>query len=213
MEWLGMISPIVDVLRHLSRNFHSALGAELGAKHAPADLSKDIKTLMESLDEHSVYQVEKGRVVEDIDGGAVGDAVTEGFNSLVEGGPKAPLAEYNAAFARIQERRKIPPITTETVKQTSNDILVAEAHSPPSRTPLTSQSTTIENDNEPEEEPRTELENILEDLENGVVDPTLPCLTEADVALDMDAAEEFVEYIDESSESEDFESSEDDEIY
>ena len=42
-------------------------GANQGIRHAPADLTDDIHTLMESLDENNIYRIQKGRILDDDD--------------------------------------------------------------------------------------------------------------------------------------------------
>jgi hypothetical protein len=91
----------VDVLQKLARNFNDILGADQGTHHAPPDLSDDIRTLMESLDEHNVYRVQKGRILDDSDGGLVKDVISVGLEGLADGG-KNPLWEFNNAFQRLQ---------------------------------------------------------------------------------------------------------------
>jgi hypothetical protein len=91
------------------------LGADQGNRHAPANLSRDIATLMTSLDEHSVYRVQKGRVLDD-DDPPVKDVVTVGLQSLTAG-TKNPLSEYNAAFQCLQSRRKMIPVIQQKDRQ------------------------------------------------------------------------------------------------
>ena len=89
-EWLESIAPCVDVLWQLSKNFNDILGADQGTRHAPADLTEDIATLMESLDENDVYRVQKGRVLDE-DDEAVKDVIMVGLQNLIEGN-KNPLS-------------------------------------------------------------------------------------------------------------------------
>ena len=90
-------------------SFNDILGADQGTRHAPANLSNDIETLVESLDAHNVYRVQLGRVLGNDDGGPVKDAITAGLQSLTAG-TKSPLSEYNEAFCLLQKRRKIIPV-------------------------------------------------------------------------------------------------------
>lgn len=109
-----MISPCIDILRHLARKVHNELGSHQGTKHTSPDLQRDIERLMQSLLDRDVYTIEEGRVVDlsddDEDGdpsqyGAVVNCVTKGYNHLTE-----PLREFNHAFRRLQERCRAQPL-------------------------------------------------------------------------------------------------------
>lgn len=102
-----MITPCIDILRKLATQIHNDLGSRQGAKHAPADLNKDISELMRSLREHNVYVIEHGRTV---DGGkaSVPNTVSQGLRSLAE-----PLKAYNYAFKRLQRRCQMQPLVGE----------------------------------------------------------------------------------------------------
>lgn len=113
-EWLAMISPCIDILRHLARKVHNELGSHQGAKHTSPDLQRDIERLMQSLLDRDVYRIEQGRVVDVSDDGeesdssqygAVVNCITEGYNRLAE-----PLREFNHAFRRLQERCRAQPL-------------------------------------------------------------------------------------------------------
>jgi len=52
-------------------------------------------------------------VINDDDGGLV---ISVGLETLLKGGDKSPLAEYNATFVRLQKRRRMAPVTAETTK-------------------------------------------------------------------------------------------------
>ncbi|KAF9037605.1 hypothetical protein BJ165DRAFT_1532267 [Panaeolus papilionaceus] len=82
------------------------LGTDIGTRHAPPDLSRDIRVLMDSLKEHRVYEVEKGRKLDEDDTPVV-DVVAEGLSSLLTG---SALAEFNKAFVSMQERRRMSPV-------------------------------------------------------------------------------------------------------
>ncbi|KAF9556932.1 hypothetical protein CPC08DRAFT_776651 [Agrocybe pediades] len=197
-EWLTLISPCVDMLRQLARNFHQMLGADQGTRHAPPQLSKDIESLMNSLSEHKVYEMQKGRTLDD-DDPPVKDIISVGFHSLTSG-TKSPLNEYNEAFVKLQRRRRMNP-----VQRDSNSIPEQEVdnHEKPdeltSSNPTSVTNTPIESDisapcaqevddvNDVEmEEPVGELDQMMEDLEQGKVDSLFPVEAEEDVALDMD---------------------------
>ncbi|KAF9044014.1 hypothetical protein BJ165DRAFT_1347648 [Panaeolus papilionaceus] len=105
-DWLATISPCVDALRHLANTMKRVLGTDIGTRHAPPDLSRDIRVLMDSLKEHRVYEVEKGRKLDEDDTPVV-DVVAEGLSSLLTG---SALAEFNKAFVSMQERRRMSPV-------------------------------------------------------------------------------------------------------
>ena len=65
---------------------------------------------MDSLDEHKVYQVQKGRVLHD-DDEPVPDVIAVGLHKLTEG----PLNEYNTAFHHLQKRRKMKPVSSKDI--------------------------------------------------------------------------------------------------
>ena len=213
-EWLERIAPCVDVLRELSRSFNDILGADQGTRHAPANLSDDIWALMDSLNEHNVYQIQEGRVLNETDGGPVKDAITAGLQSLTAG-TKNLLSKYNEAFCLLQRRRKIIPVSTQAnanpVSHVRQDVPVPNDSEAIDSEDETQLNITIpsshelqelehglrsqgdffidlfkEYDTMQEEEVVTEVERINEDLENGVVDPTLARLGAENVQLDMD---------------------------
>ncbi|KAF9568050.1 hypothetical protein CPC08DRAFT_813857 [Agrocybe pediades] len=192
-EWLKLISPCVDVLRELARNFHDMLGADQGTRHAEPRLAKDIESLMKYLSEHKVYQIQKGRTLDE-DEPPVKDVITAGFHSLTTGA-KNPLAEYNEAFGRLQRRRRMKSVAE--MKKTSDHGWILEQPSARQclgchvnqEKPFVADPSMFEFAEDEAEEARGEIELILEDLENGVVEPDLfPVFEEGDVALDMDDA-------------------------
>ena len=166
----------------------------------PPDLKADIKSLMSSLDENEIYRIKKGRMIKD----------EEIVKDVVE---KNPLSDYNAAFKRLQMRRKMKPVTLTLLQGHSKS---ANSRTPPvqdvpPQTPLDtpqipSLPTTEDEEVEIDPEQVSEVEKILQDIADGVVDETLPRLTEEDVAFDMDEIvveeEEIVEE-DEDEEDED----------
>ena len=113
-EWLESIAPCVDVLRQLSKNFNDILGANQGTRHAPANLTEDITTLIKSLDENNVYRIQKGQVLDD-DDEPIKDVIAVGLQNLVEGS-KTPLSDYNEAFRNLQARRRKNPVTPGLAK-------------------------------------------------------------------------------------------------
>jgi hypothetical protein len=106
-EWLEMIAPCVEVLRHLAKTMNSLLGTDTGTRHEPVDLSHDIPELMASLDNHDVYRM-KGRKLDDDDEPVV-DVVTAGLQSLTDNSSN-PLDEFNKAFTNLQARRRLVPV-------------------------------------------------------------------------------------------------------
>ena len=76
------------------------LGADQGTRHPPANLTEDITTLMQSLDENNVYKIQNGRVLDD-DDEPIKDVIATGLRNLVEGN-KNLLSEYNEAFRNFQ---------------------------------------------------------------------------------------------------------------
>ena len=206
-EWLEHIAPCIDILRELARSFNDILGADQGTRHAPPNLSDDIQALMDSLNEHKVYQVQHGRVLDESDGGPVKDTITTGLQNLTAG-TKNPLSDYNKAFQLLQRRRKIIPVSSQAASKShiqydaSND---PEAIITDSETQTNIGATTIptipshglgtqsdpiidlfEEDDTIQDEVITEVARIIEDIENGVVDATLARLGAEDVELDMD---------------------------
>ncbi|CDO68807.1 hypothetical protein BN946_scf184805.g16 [Trametes cinnabarina] len=90
-EWLRTISPCIEVLRRLADEIGSELGTRQGIKHHSPDLAKDISALMDSLRNHHVT----------------------GIHALA-----GPLAGYNAAFRKTQERRLMKPIVGDSTLKT-----------------------------------------------------------------------------------------------
>ncbi|KAJ7084898.1 hypothetical protein B0H15DRAFT_783568 [Mycena belliarum] len=108
-DWLALISPCVDILRSLATRIHTDLGARQGSKHTIPNLDKDIATLMASLDEHGVYSLQEGRVLDD-DEKPVADILSTGLAALTHGGSITPLAEFNQQFDILRDRRRLTPV-------------------------------------------------------------------------------------------------------
>ncbi|PPQ98032.1 hypothetical protein CVT26_003094 [Gymnopilus dilepis] len=181
-------------------------------RHAPPDLKADIRSLMESLDEHKIYRIEKGQILGEDE--VVKDVITIGLQNLTAG-QKSPLSEYNIAFRRLQKRRKMKPVSASALESMTPPLhdTLPTPHLLPipraaSQTPMP-QIPPSEDDEleEIEEEPKGEAAQILEDVANGVVEKTLPRLSPEDVELDMN---EVVVEDDEVVESEDDEEGEED---
>ena len=171
---------------------------------------------MSSLDEHQVYQIQKGRMVKEEE--IVKDVVGVGLQSLTAG-EKSPLNEYNAAFRRLQQWRRMRPVSlSATIKKPSEQVMATLGTQIPQPQPTATSPVPLvpatETDEEVLEEgllsvEPTEIDKLLEDIENGVVDETLPRLTEDDVAFDMDEiVVEDDEFVD--TEESDTDDSEDD---
>jgi hypothetical protein len=159
-------------------------------KHAPPDLRSDIQSLMNSLDEHKVYRILKGRMLKDDE--LAKDVIGVGLQNLTTG-DKNPLAEYNGALRRLQKRRNMNPVTLTVVQEPSE--LTTHPSTPQPRPSTSETSVTLstvldevvdddKGSSIPEE--LNEIEQILDDLETGLVEESLLCLTEDDVAYDMD---------------------------
>ncbi|KAH9836596.1 uncharacterized protein C8Q71DRAFT_707708 [Rhodofomes roseus] len=99
-DWLEMISPCINVLRHLVTNMNDALGSRQGTKHAAPNIARDIEALRSSLAEARVYEIQPGRVIEG-DKGSVPNIVSAGLTQLA-----GPLTEYNKTFQLLKDRRR-----------------------------------------------------------------------------------------------------------
>jgi hypothetical protein len=139
------------------------------------------------------------------------NVVAVGLQNLTSG-EKNPISDYNNALKRLQMRRKMTPVTLTMLQGRSAGPIPP---TPPVQLPLSAFTAldsetppilpTTEGDEDTEEQV-SEVEQILQDLANGVVDETLPKLTEEDVAFDMDEVvveeEEIVDEDDDTDEDE-----------
>lgn len=116
-EWLETISPCIVVLRELVTKFNGTLGSHQGSKHAPPDLSKDLASLIDSLDSYQVYTLHPGRIIENSKGhlGPARDILSLGHSQLV-----TPLKDYNAHFRTLQERRASRPLVDRSPSASPN---------------------------------------------------------------------------------------------
>jgi hypothetical protein len=201
-DWLALVSPCVDILRKLATKINAELGAQQGSKHTVPDLSNDLATLMEVLKEHNVYEIIHGRNV-DAEDHAVPDVISVGLAQLSHGNSTNPIAEFNEQFERLRERRKLTPVFEDEVDgdmmlectlptEINNDFeertLVAagnyskDANSPIDEVPTDSEASTSDAECE------YDAADIIDpDLEGALMgSPTLQCIDEVDVALDMD---------------------------
>lgn len=189
------------------------LGSQQGTLHAEADIGNDIDMLMALLAQWNVYKVTKGRELDE-DEEMVTDVISAGLISLKTGTENA-LADYNAAFSRLQKRRHMAPV----------DVDDTDPPHPPPRTPSpTTKSPTSSHPNSPQLSPSVdspsangcdpqeffeqlptapvlnsyseqaegtesvmgEFTRILDDIENIIWDPTLLLSNAEDVDLEMD---------------------------
>ncbi|KAJ7487292.1 hypothetical protein B0H11DRAFT_2172828 [Mycena galericulata] len=162
-DWLGLVSPCVEVLRRLATSINLDLGARQGNKHTIPDLTNDIQCLMASLAEHEVYIKKEGRVLDD-DEMPAPDVLSAGAASLTHGTTSNPLQDFNAQFDRLRRRRELIPVSALTQNPLPDLI-------PPAPTPDSDDE--AEDDTEPDEDLFAES-------------PTLTRLDSADVDLDMD---------------------------
>ncbi|KAE9387375.1 hypothetical protein BT96DRAFT_1080381 [Gymnopus androsaceus JB14] len=111
-EWLQVIGPCVQALRHITAMMKHALGVDIGTNHSSPDLQNDIAELMQSLDEHNVYRIIPGRVTDE-DDPPVPDVISVGLQALTDSTAN-PLNEYNKAFIRLQARQRMTPVPSNT---------------------------------------------------------------------------------------------------
>lgn len=196
-DWLALVSPCVDILRKLSTKINHELGTEQGSKHTIPDLRKDIEILMTVLKEHDVYQVVHGRIVDTQDQ-AVPDVISTGLAQLSHGNATNPIGEFNEQFERLRERRKLTPVWEEDIDFDALELTAAEGefgsvnnasargnrNSERGYSPLNEAPTSGDSSSETDQD---DLESIDPELEAALAEsPTLQCVDEDDVALDMD---------------------------
>ncbi|OSD06261.1 hypothetical protein PYCCODRAFT_1354209, partial [Trametes coccinea BRFM310] len=103
-EWLGTISPCIDILHRLATQINHDLGSRQGAKHTSPSVERDISELMDALAQHRVYEVEPGRVI-DTEKPVIPNASSAGLAQLA-----GPLADFNAQIKRLQARCRLTPV-------------------------------------------------------------------------------------------------------
>ena len=200
----------MDVLRKLAKSFNDILGSDQGTRHAPADLTKDIHTLMDSLHENEVYHIKKGCTLDD-DDGPVKDVITAGLESLCDG-TKNPISEYNNIFTRLQTCCKMKPVIPGSLSATratnisvthplpaSLDFVTQEPGAPAQMPPSATEAIDDEAHGD------VAVASYLDELESSIMqDPETMVMvsTAADVNLDMDEVEVEDETMDDDSEDE-----------
>lgn len=139
-----IITPCTNSLRELQSQIDSTLGSDLGKKHANAQLEADIQCLMDSLQDHRVYTPVPGRMTNE-DDPEVPNVINVGSSQLCSLAPNSPLAEYNAAFKRLQKRRKMTPVTkppSPTLNSTEIPATLGDRIFPSSPSPSSPSSST-----------------------------------------------------------------------
>ncbi|QRW22261.1 hypothetical protein RhiXN_09848 [Rhizoctonia solani] len=111
-EWLAHISPCVDFLCQLAREFQQTLDDDQGAKHAQADLSRSIDTLIRSFTTNEIHTIKPGRSRANANGPPIVDMITKGMRQLVHG-TDGPIAKFNQELEQLQKRRKLMPVSTQ----------------------------------------------------------------------------------------------------
>jgi len=198
-----MVSPCVDVLRKLATKINGELGSRQGARHTVPDIQKDIATLMKVLKEHRVYDIIEGRTVDHRDN-AVPDVISVGLAQLSQGKALNPINEFNQQFERLRERRKLTPIsddldlTTVMLNDTTckpNDLVVHTTDTARIEDQITGgqkdlQDSDTEGTTSSDSDTDDEVTSIHPDIDTWISNsPTLECINEEDVALDMDGWE------------------------
>ncbi|KAJ7679242.1 hypothetical protein DFH06DRAFT_975213 [Mycena polygramma] len=196
-DWLAMISPCVDVLRTLATRINTDLGARQGSKHTIPDLEEDITALMDSLDEHDVYTVQPGRVLDD-DEQPVPDILSVGMAALTHGSSTTPLAEFNQQFEILRARRHLMPVSDllPLLESPALDIVLPDVAAPGADAAdddddIPGLSDIPDSDEEPDPDAEEEL---------FAASPTLTRFNADDVALDMDVREWYLDEEEDGSE-------------
>lgn len=118
-----MISPCIGVLRKLALEVNGALGVRLGSKHQTPNVERDLMAVCNSLQEHNVFGIERGRVINstDVTSGLVPNVINIGLNQLA-----GPLNDYNDVFRKLQRRRRMTPLTELAVPAAGMDTVVSD---------------------------------------------------------------------------------------
>ncbi|KAH6899239.1 hypothetical protein BKA70DRAFT_1375313 [Coprinopsis sp. MPI-PUGE-AT-0042] len=187
-DWLTRLSPCTIALRDLSNSFHELFGSDQGTKHAQAKLQDDIQSLVDSLSEHHVYDLRKGRTVDDDDKPVI-DVVTVGVMELSQSrGSKGPIAEYNAWFRDLQRHRQMKTVGQVSAEHASATAALAEIPSSPPSEGFMEQADLNPPLGDPGEETAIgmpvghELADIMAEIDAGeAVDDSLPRVSLLDV--------------------------------
>lgn len=168
--------------------------------HAEVDLSADIRSLMDSLTEYKVYIIHLGRILSNDE--IAKEVIGLGLRNLTAG-TNSPLSDFNANGEKLQKRRGMKPVTISSNQGSEGQLptipspSVTTSQSQSSRSAIYSEqditavpdaAEVVEIDEGGVDLDQTELEGILEDLDQGD-EPTLLRLTEEDVAYNMDEVE------------------------
>jgi len=132
-------------LGDLQKTLNDTLGADQGTKHAPPYLKSDIESLMNSLDEHKIYEVQKGRMLRTDE--IVKDVIVVGLQNLTSG-LKNPLSEYNSTVQRLQKRRNMTPVSLSVLAEPSAESSHPQLLAGPTDTIETPSIPTVEMDDE-----------------------------------------------------------------
>ncbi|KAH9011428.1 hypothetical protein EDB83DRAFT_2234081 [Lactarius deliciosus] len=200
-EWLATISPCIEILRRLATEVNSTLGSKQGNRHASADLTKDIKILMDSLKQNNIYEEVLGRTLGD-DESPAPDVIGEGYTALTWGA-KSPLRQFNRLVSTLQRRCSVQPLVgktlptqpQETRRLTPSDTVDPLTSCIVSECPLSEDDGPALNDPDNNLDNNEELE-LDEELEQSLDDTqlALSLQTADDVDLEMDAdLQEYVE--------------------
>jgi hypothetical protein len=98
---------------------NGALGSKQGNQHATADLTRNIKILMDSLKQNNMYEEVIGRTLGDNES-PVPDVISEGYNALTWG-MKSPLRQFNHTINTLQQRCSVPPLVGTTLPTQSRE--------------------------------------------------------------------------------------------
>lgn len=188
-----MVSPCVDVLRKLARRINGSLGSHQGAKHSAPDLSLDIERLMSSLKSHEVYVQKAGRVLH-VNEKPAADILSSGLAMLTHGTSSTPLDEFNDYYKDLRRRWALSSVSELLEKHTTStrardEAGITEEASQRGRvgaSPADLWETTEQDSVEEDVASSTGSEQSNEDILDS---PTLECLNEEDVDLDMDVVE------------------------
>ncbi|KAH9485535.1 hypothetical protein JR316_0002445 [Psilocybe cubensis] len=138
---------------------------------------------MQSLADHGVYNVQKGRILKHDK--IVKDVIATGLHNLTAG-EKNLLAKYNLSFKKLQLRRKMKPVTDVATYLEQ----IAHSDTPPADQDVKTEPDTIE-----DPDLNAIFSSNLEDMDESDY-TTLPRLTEDDVAFDMDEIDADDEEVD-----------------